>query len=41
MVRYRYNIMARSLDLTRTGQDMTRAQPRGDMTMEAVREARR
>ena len=38
MVRYRYNIMARALHLTWTGQDMMRAQPCRDMTMEVVTE---
>ena len=41
MVRYRYNIVVYGPDLMRTGQDMTRAQPRGDMIVEAVIEARR
>ena len=40
MVRYRCNIVARGPDLTWIGQDMMRAQPRGDMIVEAVTEAR-
>ena len=40
MVRYRCNIVAYGLDLTRTHQDMTRAQSRGDMIVEVVTEVR-
>ena len=36
MVRYRCNIVACGLDLMQTSQDMTRAQPHGDMIMEAI-----
>ena len=41
MVCCRYYVVDSDLDLTWIGQDMTRAQPHGDMTVEAVTEARR
>ena len=36
MAHHRCNVMARDLDLAWTDQDMTRAQPCGDMAVRAV-----